>query len=221
MNLKKLFTCLVVVGLLAPTVFANLITDNPSFEQPAMASGTQGGSPTDWYYHAYNASSGGAVFNTDGTASFSGGARDGSQLVYGRNYRLHQTTGVQMVEGVQYTLTLWNHADTVDYTGYSFNSIGGLGYATGPNDNQYTDDLNMQYWLNTGGWQQLTMHYTATAADVGNYLVVICGDGNSSGTTSVIPWTAFDDMVLTPEPATIAVLSIGGLLTLVRRRRRA
>jgi hypothetical protein len=109
-----------------------------------------------------------------------------------------QVTDIQMEAGMTYTVEV---------------------YARGTNASLYLFLDGAQKALTTetsSGWTVLTAGFTCDAADAGKYLEVALNGNN--GTTD---WQNYDlvTVEVTPEPATMGLLALGGLGVLIRRKR--
>ena len=86
---------------------------------------------------------------------------------------------------------------------------------------------NTEYWDNSDNGL-----FKISGLDAGDYTVVVVGDAGASGTYNFTStgtgdqWTVFsggdkgvDNFILTPEPATMALLGLGSLVLMRRRRK--
>ena len=124
---------------------------------------------------------------------------------------LYQTLAETYVEGVEYTFSLW--------VGGSYESPGGtntIGFAT------TAEDLNGPLLASNSvafpaagpNWVQNSVSYTATAADAGQNIRIILGTTDANG-SQTFDLTEVDAV---PEPSSLALLALGGLLAARRRR---
>jgi hypothetical protein len=195
------------VGVFALPAGANLIT-NGSFEEPALAPGgsIDNTAPPGWTLTP------GVWERQQNTGSEN--AKDGNQDVRVQTVRLWQNTGVAMVPGTTYTLTFWATAVSENQsTSYNVEGIifahsddTGIGWE---NMRAYTQAYHAGPDFN---WTQYTVQYTAVADDLGKYLLVELDNQDTYA------YTRFDDVVLTPEPATMGLLAMGGVFALLRRK---
>ena len=217
--MKNVMIMLAVVAMLAMTAGADVITvNNHSFETPTLGDGS---------YSANSVSGWGGSTVQYGVmnpvaATVNEETVDGSNVVYMNRARyMYQDTGVNFVEGKIYKLTV-AVAKHLGHSGYSpltweitlvNNSwdfytdaqlLGTIGDGD-PEDGVLTDKV-------------LTFECTAASGLVGDEIrILIRRPLNVSGAQSY-----FDNVRLTyvPEPATMALLGIGGIGVLIRRKRR-
>ncbi len=188
-----------VMGAIALPVGANLVT-NGSFEGPVVPVGgaIANIAPTGWiltedFYYC-------RLINW-------GIAQDGVQNFQTQRKSLWQNTGIPMVEGVQYTLSFWTRQEVANegvnnirellFAAPDATSIGWYPILTYVETSQATADT----------WEQWSCSYTCNAANAGKYLLVMV-----DGTARLGHYTYIDNVVLTPEPATLILLSLGGLI---------
>ena len=102
-----------------------------------------------------------------------------------------------------------------DGTNDSFISVNGTGATSGTNAG-WSIGNNIADWTAGGGtWGTATLSYTATAADAGRRIGVSLWAPNDA---------SWDDITVTsvsvvPEPGSTALLGLGGLALILRRRR--
>ena len=130
-------------------------------------------------------------------------AHSGDNKAYAYEDHIYQILDETFVEGKTYTLSAWVGQPWEGYaSGWSL-------YFTGED---YTNNL-----IETSGeapldWQQVSLSYTATAADAGNKIGIKMWCNEE---------VAFDDVTLIPEPGTLTLLCMGalGLLLFARCKR--
>ncbi|UCG49222.1 MAG: PEP-CTERM sorting domain-containing protein [Phycisphaerales bacterium] len=126
-------------------------------------------------------------------------AHSGNNKAYAYEDYIYQILDETFIEGVTYTLSAWVGQP---WEGYA--SDWWLYFTT----EDYTNEL-----IETSGtagldWEQVSLEYTATAADAGHNIGI-----KMWGSSEV----SFDDITLVPEPATLALLGLGALM--LRRKR--
>ena len=134
---------------------------------------------------------------------------------YGPNgnttYWIAQNTGIQMQAGVTYTFSVYtacgNQSDVGDMIITANDTPTNIGDYYVATKNFYT------YGGSDWGWGSTpnTVQYTCTAAYAGKYI------GAFLYTQAGSSWVGWDNAVLTPEPATLGLMTLGGLL--LRKRR--
>ena len=200
--MKTTMSLAAAMGCLAATSANAAITlTNPSFEDTTSTS-----PPTGW------TRSSGVNFQSRGAA---GGLNptDGTRMAWTNNgFTGYQTVGEVIQLGTTYTLTV-----DVGTTGFAtstgtFRLYGDAGFATaiGGAESAVAVTTNAT-WIT-----DQSVSFTATAAEAGQLL------GVSFGTTGGVQ-NEWDNLRLTavavPEPTTTALLGLGGLALILRRRR--
>jgi len=221
----RTMSIVVVAGLvlaLAPLAHAEMIT-NGGFELPASgAGGGNGVDPTGWT----------TDFNSYGQLTGFGphtgvyALHTGSSYESGGRYQ-----DLATLVGITYDVSLWikdfSGAEksgallgvVIANTGSNAIDIGGSG-AT--DTGALYDSANLIVNANhtaTASWSEVTFQFTALATTTrfGIYL----DDADVSGGTLKEYALDIDDVSVTPEPATMTMLALGGLSVLARRRRRS
>ena len=193
---------------------------NASFEDTDVADGTAGATPASW---TGNGAQGTQDFNTSGNTSNLPLPTDGDQHAYtnGTNNglgTLSQVTSHTIVAGETYTLTV----DVGQVHAFSdgeariwlFGSTGGVGTNFAENAGIVANNQGL-YLLDQ------TVSFTAGAGEAGQSLgIAISGGTNTDpGTRQVL----FDNVRLefdvVPEPSSAALLGLGGLALIFRRRK--
>ncbi len=195
-------TLTVMLALAASSASADYVI-NGSFEDPALPpdSATNNVAPPNWTV------TGDVWFQQRNT----GDAQDGSQHVRTQRKSFWQNTGVQMQAGVTYTLSFWTRQEVANE---GVNNVRGLIFAA-PDSTSigWYPILTYVETCQTAAetWEQWTRSYTCSAANAGKYLMIMVDGSERYG-----HYTNIDNVVLTPEPATLALLSLGAIL--LRRR---
>lgn len=131
-------------------------------------------------------------------------AHSGNNKAYAYEDSIYQILGETFVKGLTYTLSVWVGQP------WEGSASGWSLYFTGED---HTNNLIATSGEAPLNWQQVSLAYTATAADAGKKIgIKMSGDSEVS----------FDDVRLdaVPEPATLALLGLGGLSVLLGRKRR-
>jgi len=131
-------------------------------------------------------------------------AHSGNNKAYAYEDSIYQILGETFVEGLTYTLSVWVGQPWAGYaSGWSL-------YFTGEDHTNNLIATSGQAPLN---WQQVSLAYTATAADAGKKIGIKMWSNDE---------VSFDDVTLdaVPEPATMALLGLGGLSLVLGRKRK-
>ncbi|MBX2850282.1 MAG: PEP-CTERM sorting domain-containing protein [Phycisphaeraceae bacterium] len=226
-NTSNLLAATFATALLAGSAAAAPITvTNFSFETPDITNQNVTGVPTGWT--APNGATG--IKYRDNFADLvTAGIPDGNQwglitfTASNKDVTLAQDTGVTIVEGVTYTLTVavgeqFNQAAVVDIA-----RIFLYGATTGDTAAfAVTDNIDLIGAGDDSAWADFEVSFTATAGQAGESLVIGLGSGSNiaNGGTGFNSNVAFDNVRLeaVPEPGSLALLGLGGLCVLHRRR---
>ncbi|MCD4823510.1 MAG: PEP-CTERM sorting domain-containing protein [Phycisphaerae bacterium] len=119
----------------------------------------------------------------------------------------------------------WDEAGNLDWSGYTSIEIDLKMSIATP-----TDRVRLRWQDGTGGWQNYITVTNTAGTDWGTYSFDITGFARSdvdrflvyvnTNGVDVDYEVSIDDLKLVPEPATMVLLSLGGVGLLVRRRRR-
>ena len=196
---------LLSLALVASAGATGITVPDASFEDHVLAEGGYEDIAAGSYTGAWSCDAGGSwidygYWRADGWPEDLY-AHSGNNKAYAYGDYIYQILDETFIQGETYTLSVWVGQP---WEGYA---SGWWLYFTGED---YTNNL-----IETSGeapldWQQVSLSYTATAADAGNRIgIKMWGDEE----------VAFDDVTLVPEPSTMLLLGLGGL-TLLRRKRR-
>jgi hypothetical protein len=225
MRLDPIHLSVVLSLTLAATSHGALVVINESFE--SFDAGTGSGSPTayqypnvtDWTYSGAPTTPGllGAISETLGTIPLTPHG-DNWLLVDSRiaTQNVYQSLGT-ISDGDELSISALigrpTNAAIADFELGLYRSVSGGGVqmltAIGLSDPGVAG-------LAAGATVTATANYTATAADAGETLFVRIG--LLSGDASPVDQAVIDDVSVIPEPASLALVALGGLVALRRRR---
>jgi hypothetical protein len=144
-------------------------------------------------------------------------ADDGLNIFVLYHAGLTQTLGSTYQSGFTYTMSVdaVKRGDTAYNTGYGF----GLYYNNGGTLTEVAKTNGVANWAN-GTWQQkdLVLTVNAGAAYIGKDIVVKLFAAPTSGTSDFVDNVRLNSV---PEPATIGMLGLGTLITVLIRRMRS
>ncbi|MEM9020405.1 MAG: PEP-CTERM sorting domain-containing protein [Planctomycetota bacterium] len=143
-----------------------------------------------------------------------------NQFRAGNSALLFQDTGIVIVEGYTYILT----ADVGEQSNQPDDDLGRIGLygstlGTGTDFAELTDIDPGPNGIST--WDTFQTQFTATSAQAGQTLGVYLGFGAQTGETTQGLNVSFDNVSVTeivPEPGSLALVGLGGLCLLRRRR---
>ena len=208
---------------------ADLAVVNASFEDPAGIPGNNVGQvdpPSDWEMFGrvvrfYPEAPIATAYNTFDVLSIPGQGDVVAATQNGANATgsgLYQTLTDTYVEGVEYTFSLW--------VGGSYESPGGtqtIGFTTGSGATDLSGSLlassNVTFPDAGNNWVQNVLSYTATAADAGQNIRIILGTTTANGSQTFDLAAVSSDAAVVPEPSTLALLGLGGLIAFCRYRK--
>lgn len=214
--MKKLMLMAVCVAMIAGSAMAIVVPEG-DFETPTIGDNTweyvedMGGAWTATYYSG----SPWVGNNYSYSGWYPGMGHTGAQWVDLNAGYIHQQLADTFVAGTTYELSVWLTASYEDQGVYLFFLDGADAATFGETTilhGYYDGFFDVAVEPSLQDWTQYTFEYTATAADDGNPIGIgIYGRKE----------TYADDVAVTivPEPATIALLSLGTLA--LRRRKKA
>ncbi|MBN1555373.1 MAG: PEP-CTERM sorting domain-containing protein [Phycisphaerae bacterium] len=186
-----------VLGLAVAPAGAALV--NPSFETPVIPEGQVelNAVPTGW-----------TIAGSTPYLSKVVTPPDQDQYVdMAKGSALYQISDMVMETGVTYTASIYAKCDR---------EISGDNVYLGIVAGDYTTVVaSTTDHSDTDTWVLLTTSYTCTEEYNGQLAGVRLGQN-----TAAWCWQGYDMATLTPEPATMGLLAVGGLATLFRRKRR-
>ncbi len=202
---KVVLTIVAVLFVLsAPAGAAELPVLDPSFEIPELSEGG--------YIDIADASYTGPWKTVGGNSWIDYGywraegypedlyAHSGNNKAYAYQDYIYQILDTTFVEGETYVLSVWAGQPWLD------TDRGWELYFTTEDYSEELAAASGPAWLD---WAEISLTYTATADVAGKKIgIKLYGDYD----------VAFDDVKLVPEPATLGLLGLGGLVLLRRKR---
>ena len=190
---------------------AEIYVGDPSFEKQPLSGGNYGPLEAPWV----GAGGGWACIEVYGFLNIP----DGTVAATTSNAAIYQDLAATYEEGVTYILSAMAAARSA---GTSSGAVDAwqiaLHNATTETELAATTgafDL-IDCTVGPEAWQEISVTYTATAADAGNPIRIYFGTGSAPNGSNDYRFV-LDDVHLVPEPTTMVLLGLGGLL--IRRKR--
>ncbi|MBN1554337.1 MAG: PEP-CTERM sorting domain-containing protein [Phycisphaerae bacterium] len=182
---------------------ASLVAPNAGFEDPVLSDGANvQGTPVGWTRSSEDDTDLGTM--NPGSSLFSPEAHGGDNVAYCfENCWIQYYTDETFQDGVTYTFTV--------YSGFTGSGSGGAQIQI----RDITDDDEVaatNFNAQADSWDLITVSYTADSGDVGHGIGILIRSFSDGG------YVLYDDVTLTPEPATLCLLSACGLAIMRRRR---
>ena len=213
--MKKLILLVTIVLMFAASASAEMFVGDPSFEEQSLSGwGPGNGNSVEPPWVGVG---GGWVCREGmyGLHNFP----DGTIAASTSNDAFYQDLAATYEDGVTYTLSAMG---ALRSAGTSQGALDGwqiaLHNATTETELAATTgafDL-IDCTVGPEAWQEISVTYTATAADAGNPIRIYFGTGSAPNGSNDYRFV-LDDVHLVPEPTTMVLLGLGGLL--IRRKR--
>jgi hypothetical protein len=138
-------------------------------------------------------------------------AVDGDQAAQQHSGLSYQTTGYAVSAGDVFTLTIAvGHAP-----GYGAGTTYGMGLCLDDPNSIVSSTSGAVAGIAEGTWQDVTVTYTATAADAGKYIGVRF---SADSVCALFDYVRLD-VTPAPEPTTMSLVGLGGIGLLLRRKK--
>lgn len=198
---------LCIVMVMGSQAKADNLVLNPSMETEFNAT-----RPDQWVFGGLNGTPG---YITSGTAGVDTHTGTHSVTITnpGSGHRWYGTK-IAVAPSTEYTLSTWVKTENLDAD--DFVEVRFTEYDS---SNTLLGTSAITLYGNTG-WTELSGSYT-THANVATIQPKVVFSYGANAITNANSIAYFDDVSMTPEPATMVLLGLGGVGLLIRRRRRA